>query len=47
MCAKPEPTEFFRPLNELHQEFMSHETNALPTFAWAGITAYYGLLENI
>ena len=42
MCAKPEPAEVFSPLANLIAELdRPHQ------YAWVGVTAFYGLLENV
>lgn len=50
MCARPERTEYYRPINDLLHEFVQYATPAgSPTMrelAWVGVVAYNGLLEN-
>ena len=49
MCAKKEPHEVYQALVDIDQEFSTYEETRglLPTLAWAGVTVYYGLLENV
>lgn len=47
MCAKPEPSEYLRPLGELVEELSQWQNNPLPQLAWAGIATYYAVLENV
>lgn len=47
MCAKPEPTEVFKSLNDLTADLTQFDPMAVRRFAWAGVTVYYGLLENV
>lgn len=49
MCAKPEPTEIYQPLNDLFVEFRNYDPshNLFLDTAWSGTTLYRGLLENV
>jgi hypothetical protein len=47
MCAKPERPEVFRPLAELTQELAEYDQIQVRNLPWAGVTVYYGLLENV
>lgn len=46
MCAKPEPSLYLRPIGDLAAEMTQWENNPLPTLPWAGVTTFYGILEN-
>lgn len=50
MCARPERTEYYRPINDLLQEFLQYAplvgVPSMRELAWVGVVAYNGLLEN-
>ena len=47
MCIRPETDAFLQPLADLTGELMEYENANVRDFAWVGVTAFYGLLENL